>query len=94
MAQFREMPDTGGSACELHHGQVVAVTRPKARHFELQQRLLELLGPRLKDFGVVRIEYPDRPLAEFKLRAAGGGGDLPSQHLRSADAAGLKSHAD
>jgi Uma2 family endonuclease len=29
-----------------------------------------LLGPKLANFGAVRVEYPYRPLAEFELRAA------------------------
>jgi hypothetical protein len=33
--QFRRMPDDG-RAYELHHGEVVALTRPKAKHYNLQ----------------------------------------------------------
>lgn len=70
VAQFRELPEGGECTYELHHGVVVAVTRPKARHSELQHTLLSLLGPRLARFGVVRMEYAFRPVAEFDLRAA------------------------
>ena len=67
--QFRQLPE-GEFLYELHHGEVVELTRPRARHLELQHRLLMLLGPRLASFGAVRMEYPYRPLAEFELRAA------------------------
>jgi Uma2 family endonuclease len=67
--QFRQLPE-GEYQYELHHGEVVSMTRPKARHLELQYRLLVLLVPRLSEFGAVRIEYPFRPLPEFELRAA------------------------
>jgi Uma2 family endonuclease len=70
VAQFRQLPEGGEFAYELHHGEVVALTRPRARHLELQHRLLLLLGPKLAGFGAVRIEYPYRPVAEFDLRAA------------------------
>jgi Uma2 family endonuclease len=48
----------------------VASTRPRAGHLELQHRLLMLLIPKLTGFGMVRMEYPYRPMAEFELRAA------------------------
>ena len=67
--QFRQLAEAEHQY-ELHHGEVVAATRPRARHLELQHRLLMLLTPRVTSFGVVRIEYPYRPLPEFELRAA------------------------
>jgi Uma2 family endonuclease len=67
--QFRQLPE-GEYLYELHYGEVVALTRPRAGHLERQHRLLMLLSPRLADFGAVRIEYPYRPLPEFDLRAA------------------------
>jgi Uma2 family endonuclease len=67
--QFRQLPE-GEFLYELHYGEVVALTRPKARHWKLQHRLLTLLAPKLADFGVAGIECPYRPLAEFELRAA------------------------
>jgi len=68
--QFRQLPKGGEFAYELHDGTVVAVTRPKPRHWKLQRRLGRLLEPRLKTFGEVAIEVPFRPVAEFNLRAA------------------------
>jgi Uma2 family endonuclease len=70
VAQYRQLPEHGEFVYELHHGEVVAMARPKARHWELQQVLMQILGPKLRSFGVVGIEFPFRPLAEFELRAA------------------------
>ena len=70
VAQLRELPEGGEFTYELHHGEVVAVTRPRARHFALQHRLTHLLDGNLAKFGVVGMEFPYRPLAEFDLRAA------------------------
>lgn len=68
--QFRQLPEGGALTYELHHGEVVAVTRPKPRHWKLQKRLYGLLEPKLKAFGEVAIEAPFRPVPEFDLRAA------------------------
>jgi Uma2 family endonuclease len=70
VAQFRQMPEGGECSHELHHGEVVAVTRPRARHSELQHRIMMLLGTKVENFGVARIEYPYRLIPEFDLRAA------------------------
>ena len=70
VAQFRELPEDGGYAYELHHGEVVAVPLPKAKDWKLQGRLRELLQARLRTFGEVAIEVPYRPVAEFGLRVA------------------------
>jgi Uma2 family endonuclease len=68
--QFRQLPEGGEFVYELHHGEVVALTRPKARHEKLQLRLSRLLQPRLKAFGEVATEVAYRPVPEFDLRAA------------------------
>jgi len=67
--QFRRMPGDG-RAYELHHGEVVVVTRPKAKHYNLQRRFVRLLENRLAGFGQVGMEFPYRPVAEFDLRVA------------------------
>jgi len=41
--QFRQLPEGGEYVYELHYGEVVALTRPKPRHWMLQKRLFELL---------------------------------------------------
>jgi Uma2 family endonuclease len=68
--QFRQLPEGGGFVYELHHGEVVAMTRPRARHEKLQLRLSRLLQPRLEAFGEVATELAYRPVPEFDLRAA------------------------
>ena len=70
VAQFRDLPEEGEYAYELHHGEVVALTRPKMGHSKIQLRLMELLAPKLRTFGVVTMEFPYRPLAEFEYRVA------------------------
>jgi Uma2 family endonuclease len=67
--QFRQLPE-GELLYELHSGEVVALTRPRARHWKLQLRLSRLLEPKLRNFGEVATEVPYRPVAEFELRAA------------------------
>jgi Uma2 family endonuclease len=70
VTQFRQLPYKDAYRYELRHGEVVAVTRPKARHWRLQVRLTRLLEPKLKGFGEVGMELPFRPLPEFELMAA------------------------
>jgi Uma2 family endonuclease len=70
VAEFRELPEGGDFTYELHHGEVVSVTRPKARHWGLQKRLERLLEPKLARFGVVGMELPYRAVPEYDLRAA------------------------
>ena len=67
--QFRQLPE-GEYQYELHHGEVVAMTRPKHRHINLQLRLSRLLELKLKSFGEVATEVPYRPFPEFELRVA------------------------
>ncbi len=67
--QFRQMPDDG-CIYDLHYGELVVVTPPKAKHYHLQWRLVRLLENRLAGFGEVGMEFPYRPVAEFDLRVA------------------------
>ncbi|HEX3745691.1 MAG TPA: Uma2 family endonuclease [Bryobacteraceae bacterium] len=67
--EFRQLPESE-LAYELHFGEVVAMTRPKHRHVNLQLRLSDLLTPRLRSFGRVATEVPYRPFPEFDLRVA------------------------
>ena len=69
VAQYRQLP-YDGNLYELHHGEVVVVTRPKSKRYKLQLRLIRLLEPKLRKFGEVAMELPYRPVAEFELRAA------------------------
>jgi Uma2 family endonuclease len=70
VAQFHELPDGGNYCYELHHGEVVAMTRPKPRHWQLQRHLERLLQLKLASFGEVAVEVPYCAVPEFDLRAA------------------------
>lgn len=69
--EFQELPlDRGPVMHELHHGEVVTLTRPKAKHYSLQKRLEHLLEARAGHLGDVGIEMPFRAVPQFDLRAA------------------------
>jgi Uma2 family endonuclease len=68
--QYRRMPDDGTHCYELHHGEVVEVTRPKIGHWALQVHLVDLLRAKLASFGQVGMEFAYRAVPEFDLRAA------------------------
>ena len=68
--EFLRLPKGGEYQYELHHGEVVASTRPRARHQKLQLRLSRLLAARLRTFGEVATEVPYRPVPEFEYRVA------------------------
>jgi Uma2 family endonuclease len=67
--RFRQLPEDGEFACELHHGELARMTRPKAAYWDLQLRLTDLLRAELRGFGI-GMEFPFRALPEFDLRAA------------------------
>jgi Uma2 family endonuclease len=67
--QFWQMPDDG-RRYELHHGEVVEVTPPKAKHYHVQWHSVRLLDNRLAGFGQVSMKFPYRPVSEFEFRAA------------------------
>jgi len=69
VAQFRELPDNGPYIYELHHGEVVAVTRPKPWHLHRQHRLMRLLSPKLSGFELF-VELAFRAVPEFDIRSA------------------------
>jgi Uma2 family endonuclease len=66
---FRQLPESGEFAYELHHGEVVPMTRPRAGHWDLQLRLMDLLRPLLPQYAI-GIELPFRAVPQFDLRAA------------------------
>jgi len=68
--EFRQLPERGEYTYELHSGEVVAMTRPSAGHWNLQHRLMDLLRTKVADFGIVGVEFPYRAAPEFELRAA------------------------
>jgi Uma2 family endonuclease len=66
---FRQMPEDG-RAYELHHGEVVCVSQPKAKHYNMQEHLVGLFRAKLPGSWRVGMEFPYRPVAEFDLRVA------------------------
>jgi Uma2 family endonuclease len=69
VAQFRELPEDEAYIYELHHGEVVAVTRPKSLHIHLQRRIMDLLRPKLGGFELF-VELAFRAVPEFDIRSA------------------------
>src|SRR4051812_11585832 len=67
--EFRELPEGGEFAYELHHGEVVPVTRHAWGPWTIQKRLERLLEQKLEQF-VVGTEFAYRPLSEYELRVA------------------------
>ena len=59
--QFRQLPESGEFAYELHYGEVVAMTRPRLAHERLQRRLARLLETLLPSYEIgagIRIPTP------------------------------------
>lgn len=54
--QYHRIPECEDVVQELHWGQVITLTRPKARHVKLQSRLVRLLRPRAEHLGYVESE--------------------------------------
>ncbi|MGA3210123.1 MAG: Uma2 family endonuclease [Terriglobales bacterium] len=69
--EARKLPQDKGSVYhELRHGELVAVTRPKFKHYLLQDRLREQLRALAPPGGFVGYEFAFRPLTEYELRVA------------------------
>jgi Uma2 family endonuclease len=68
--RYRQLPERDDVLQELHWGQLITLTRPKARHVKLQSRLVRLLRPKAEHLGYVESELPFRALPEYDLRAA------------------------
>lgn len=68
--QFWHLPEEPGFYYELHHGELVRVSRPTLRHVWVQHRLRELLAKLFGNRGQLLIEFPFRALPEHELRAA------------------------
>jgi Uma2 family endonuclease len=71
VAEFSKLPEDPGPVYhELHHGELVPVTRAKLKH-SLIQRILRRLFELLAEPGsLVEIEVTFRPLPEHELRVA------------------------
>ena len=68
--QYWQLPEEAGFDYELHHGELVKVSKPPLRHGYLQKRLSQLLEPALGPYGMVMTELTFRALPEHELRAA------------------------
>jgi len=70
VGEFQKLPeDTGPVYHELRNGEVVAVTRPRYKHFSIQRRLRRLLE-NLTTEGVVDTEFAFRPSPEHEISVA------------------------
>lgn len=68
--EFRQLPETGPFYYELRNGELVHVTRPKAKHYVIQDRLREFLRELASGVGFVGMELAFRALPEHELRVA------------------------
>lgn len=69
VAQYRQLPEDGAAVYELHRGEVVVLSHPKSWHWKMQERLVDLLKPKLRRFKI-GMEFAFRAIPEFDLRAA------------------------
>ena len=68
--EFRALPERPGVRMELHDGEVFEMTYPKFRHWDIQDRIMDLLKPQLQKYGRVGMEFAFRPVPEYNLWAA------------------------
>lgn len=69
--EFRKLPEEKGEVYhELHHGELVALTRPKPRHILIQHNLYDLLKRIAPAKGFVALEFPFRALPEWDYRVS------------------------
>lgn len=71
VAEYEQIPEHNEAFhYELHHGELVKVCFPKARHHKTQRHLRKLLEGVAGDAGIVDIEIAFRPLPEYEVWAA------------------------
>jgi Uma2 family endonuclease len=69
--EFRKLPEDQGPVYhELHHGELVPVTRPKLKHTLIQRNLRNLFEPLAAAGSFVDTELAYRALPEHELRVA------------------------
>jgi Uma2 family endonuclease len=69
--EFRQLPEDSGPVYhELRHGEVIAVVRPKHKHFLIQRNLRQLLTAFAEPGSCLEIEVAYRPLPEHELWVA------------------------
>jgi Uma2 family endonuclease len=71
VAEYERIPEESRAFYyELHHGELVKVSHPKAKHLKCQRRLRQLLERASGDSGIVELEVAFRPLPEHEVWAA------------------------
>jgi Uma2 family endonuclease len=68
--EYWQLPKSEEFYYELHHGELIRVSRPKWKHVLIQWRIRDLLKAALGLLGCVETEVPFRPLPEHELWAA------------------------
>jgi Uma2 family endonuclease len=69
--EYTQLPEASGEFYyELHHGELVELTYPKARHTKTQRLLRKLLELAAGDAGIVETEIPFSALPEYEVRVA------------------------
>jgi len=69
--EFQSLPeDRGETYHELHHGELISMTRPKMKHWLIQRNLTDLLRPLVEPESCIGTEMVFRPLPENELWAA------------------------
>jgi Uma2 family endonuclease len=68
--QYRQLPETGPFYYELHHGELVKVSRPKLKHAVTQDKLRDMLKTYAEPGSFVSVEVAFRPLPEHELWVA------------------------
>ncbi len=69
--EFHKLPEDDGPVYhELRHGELIAVSRPKLKHIQIQKRLERLLEMAAGEAGIVLMEFSFRPVPEYELRVA------------------------
>ena len=78
--EYRQLPETVGDfEYELHHGELVPVSRPKLKHHLIQSRLRELLRAIAPTGSWVETEVAFRAFPEYDIRAADVGYICPER---------------
>lgn len=67
--EFRQLPESG-DLHELRHGELIRMSRPKKKHWRIQDRVVDLLKPLAAGYGLAGMEFSFRPLPEHELWTA------------------------
>lgn len=68
--EFQKLPEDPSVRRELQDGEVFAMTRPSYRHWDIQDRLVDLLKPLLRKHGRIGAEFAFRPEPDNQIWAA------------------------